>query len=49
MRHVWISAAASRLRLFDRVVSRVVRISDGLVVRDLERFALHFAVLYDSL
>ena len=33
---VWMSAAASHLGLLDRVVSNAIRISDGLVVCDLE-------------
>ena len=33
---VWMSAAASHLGLLDRVVSKSVKLSDGLVVCDLE-------------
>ena len=33
---VWMSAAASHLGVLDRVVSKAVRLSDGLVVCDLE-------------
>ena len=33
---VWISAASSHLGLLDRVVSKAVRLSDGLVVCDLK-------------
>ena len=37
---VWMPAAASHL---DRVVSKAVRLSDGLVVGDFEVVSLHFA------
>ena len=33
---VWMSAAASHLGLLDRVVSKAVRLSDGMVVRVLK-------------
>ena len=33
---VWMSAATSNLRLLDRVVSKAVRLSDVLLVCDLE-------------
>ena len=41
---VWMSEAVSHLGLPDRVVSKAVRLSDGLVVCDL-RHRRHVAVL----
>ena len=41
---IWMSAAASHLCLLDRVVSKAVRLRDGLVMCDLE-YRRRFAAL----